>query len=708
MDTSRSQKPGQDAEQILAGLNAEQRTVATSFGAPVVVLAGAGTGKTRAITHRIAYGVATGAQQANATLAVSFTQRAAGELRERLSKLGVSGVQARTFHSAALRQLRYFWPQAYDEPLPEVLGRNLGLVAAAARQQGLGDDPSRLRDLASEISWAKVSNVRPEDYPTIAVQRGRGVAGLASEQVALVLAGYESIKRGREVIDYDDILLCNLALLHQFPAIAERIRQTYRHFTVDEFQDLNPLQWSLLQAWVDGRSDLCVVGDPLQSIHGFAGADGKFLREMATDTEHVVVQLTENYRSTPQILQVANAVGRAAALRTGTSPSPLRSWARDGARVQVKSSADQQAEARDVANWLHELHQHDGLEWRDMAVLYRLNSQSASFEAALAERQIPYQVRDAEGFFERAEIRRALAQFIKLANADQPPSSAQQLVASAKDVLGGLGWSEQAPEEIGQQRQAWESLQVLLELVAELADEYVGNWDDVNAQLAIRANQQQAPLGSGVTLSTMHSAKGLEWQAVAVTGVQEGGLPFVLADSADEIDEEQRLLYVALTRARHWLRISWHRAPSAGKTGRSRFLAPLFAPALQSELEISDEAAGADTAKPGKRARKQVGNCFVCGQRLTDAADRKLGHHADCPAELDEALFTQLRAWRLQAAEDARVPAFVIFTDATLQAIAERRPSDSNELLRVPGVGRVKMERYGDAVLEIIGCQSRS
>jgi len=700
MDTNAVVTPSQDPAQILAGLNAEQRAVATSFGAPVVVLAGAGTGKTRAITHRIAYGVTTGVQQANASLAVTFTQRAAGELRERLANLGVHGVQARTFHSAALRQLRYFWPQAYAEPLPEVLGRNLGLVAAAARKQGLGDEPGRLRDLASEISWAKVSNVGPEDYLDLAVSHGRAVSGLDVEQVARVMHSYEQIKRSREVIDYDDILLCNVALLHQFPAIAERIRQTYRHFTVDEFQDLSPLQWSLLQAWVDGRPDLCVVGDPLQAIHGFAGADPKFLLELTEASGNTVLELTQNYRSSPQILHAANAIVSLPHLQAGMGARGLRTNRTAGPKAVLVASDDEQSEAQQVAEWLTELHTKHDVAWQQMAVLYRVHARSAAFEAALADRQIPYQVRDAEGFFERGEIRRALVEFQK--QNDDDDQQAASIMATVKQLVSTLGWSQQPPEAVGQQRQIWESLDVLVGLVGQLLDDGATSWSAINAQLATRAAQQQAPLGSGVTLTTMHAAKGLEWQAVAVTGVQEGGLPFVLADSPAELDEERRLLYVAMTRPKQWLRISWNASRTAGKAGRSRFLAPLFQPSLSAHLDISAVSSTAPNRSAKKPARKQIGNCFVCGEMLIDAADRKLGHHSYCPAELDESLFAQLRAWRLQAAAEASAPAFVIFTDATLQAIAERKPTDEVELLQVPGVGRVKMERYGRQVLEIL------
>src|SRR3954470_3264211 len=300
---------GADAEALLAGLDPEQRAVATTLTGPVAVIAGAGTGKTRAITHRIAYGVATGVYNPTSVLAVTFTTRAAGELRGRLQQLGARGVQARTFHSAALRQAQYFWPQVYGADLPQVLDNRMSLVAEAASRLRVRVDTPRLRDLVSELAWAKVSNVTAEDYPRLAAAAGRGVAAVDPETVARVFVAYEAAKRDRGRIDFEDILLCTAALMSDHPEVADTIRRTYRHLVVDEYQDVSPLQEALLTLWRGDRTDLCVVGDPAQTIHSFAGAQARYLTGFARRFPGAtVVKLVRDYRSTPQVVGCANAV----------------------------------------------------------------------------------------------------------------------------------------------------------------------------------------------------------------------------------------------------------------------------------------------------------------------------------------------------------------------------------------------------------------
>ena len=307
-------------DQLLAGLDPEQRAVATALQGPVAVIAGAGTGKTRAITHRIAYGVATGVYNPTSVLAVTFTTRAAGELRGRLQQLGAHGVQARTFHSAALRQAQYFWPRVYGGELPSVLSNRMSLVAESASRLRVSVDTARLRDLVSEISWAKVSNVSPEDYARLAASHHRSVASFDAETVARIFTGYEAAKRDRGRIDFEDILLCAAALMSDQPEVADTIRRTYRHLVVDEYQDVSPLQEALLTLWRGDRSDICVVGDPAQTIHSFAGAQSTFLTDFARrHPQATVVRLVRDYRSTPQVVGCANAI-MAAATPHGAAP----------------------------------------------------------------------------------------------------------------------------------------------------------------------------------------------------------------------------------------------------------------------------------------------------------------------------------------------------------------------------------------------------
>ena len=678
-------------ESVLGGLDPEQRRVAVTIGGPVAVIAGAGTGKTRAITHRIVHAVLTGQQRASAILAVTFTTRAAGEMKARLRALGAPRVQARTFHSAALRQIRYFWPRVTGTELPEVVGSTFGMVAEAASREHLrSGDTALIRDLSGEISWAKSTNVLPARYAALAARAGRTVAGADPESVARVVAEYERVKSRRGVMDYDDILLCAVALMHEHPEVAQEFRSGYQHFVVDEYQDVSPLQHSLLAQWLGDGRDICVVGDPDQAIHSFAGADSRFLTRFAREfPEATVLQLDRNYRSTPQIIRAANDLlhppGRAA-VGQGVV---LRPMGAGGPAVETVQCLDQDEEASRLSDWLIERRRR-GTPWSEMAVLYRVSSQSPAVEAALAQARVPYQVRGAERFYERAEIRAALTGLRAAAESDPGAPAAE----TAERVLGSLGWTPEPPAGQGRIRERWESWQALHELVADLVGQGAGSLRQAVAGLEQRAADQQVPVADGVTLSTLHSAKGLEWDAVALIGVQEGLLPFSLARAAREIAEERRLFYVGITRARHDLRLSW--ATSAAGRGRkraSRFLGGLAG--------TGERAEGALVPSAGER-RRRVARCAVCGKALSQAVEIKLGHHAGCEVPYDEGLLERLKAWRLGVAKRQSVPAFVVFTDATLVALAQYGPRSERDLLEIRGIGRSKARRYGQDVLAII------
>ena len=304
----RAAKPSRHAEALLAGLDPEQREVATALSGPVAVIAGAGTGKTRAITHRIAYGVATGAYNPTSVLAVTFTTRAAGELRGRLQQLGARGVQARTFHSAALRQAQYFWPRglrrraARGAGQPDVAGRRGRQPAAGPGRHPQAARPG-VRDRLGQGQQRQPRGLSAarRDATTAAWPRS------IPETVARVFAGYEQAKQDRSRIDFEDILLCAAALLSEHAEVADTIRRTYRHLVVDEYQDVSPLQEALLTLWRGDRTDLCVVGDPAQTIHSFAGAQASFLTGFARRFPGAtVVRLVRDYRSTPQVVGLAN------------------------------------------------------------------------------------------------------------------------------------------------------------------------------------------------------------------------------------------------------------------------------------------------------------------------------------------------------------------------------------------------------------------
>jgi len=409
---------------LLAALDPEQRQVAEALRGPVRVLAGAGTGKTRAITHRIAYGVASGVYVPTEVLAVTFTTRAAGEMRGRLRALGAGPVQARTFHSAALRQLRYFWPATYGTELPTLIESKIGLLATAARRQRLNADQALLRDLASEIEWAKVSNVHPDDYPAVAAQRGRSVAGHDHDTVGRVFGSYEEVKRGQGRMDMEDVLLLTAGLLAEDERVAAQVRRQYKWFVVDEFQDVSPIQSALLDLWLGGRDELCVVGDPAQTIYSFAGANAAYLRDFPSRFPGTTsIELVRNYRSTPEVVAAAHT------LLSGSSSAgvQLRAQRPSGPPVTYTPRPDEVAEAESVAAQVLRLRD-AGRSLGEIAVLFRINAQSEAFEDALAARGLPYVVRGAARFFDRPEVREAVTRLrgaARPARPRRPPATAR-------------------------------------------------------------------------------------------------------------------------------------------------------------------------------------------------------------------------------------------------------------------------------------------
>lgn len=675
------------AERLLDALDPEQRAVAEALRGPVRVLAGAGTGKTRAITHRIAHGVATGVYAPTEVLAVTFTTRAAGEMRGRLRTLGAGGVQARTFHSAALRQLRYFWPHVHGVDLPVLTESKLGLMAGACRRQRLRADQAQLRDLASEVEWAKVSNVGPDDYPRIAAARGREVTGLDPESVGRVFGAYEDVKRAEGRMDMEDVLLLTAGLLAEDERVAAQVRRQYKWFVVDEFQDVSPLQSALLDLWLGGRDEICVVGDPAQTIYSFAGANADYLRDFPRKFPGTTsVELVRNYRSTPEIVSTATA------LLAGT-PSQgvdLRSMQQPGPAVTFSPRPDEVAEAEATAARVLELRR-GGQVLGEVAILFRINAQSEAFEEALAARDIPYVVRGAGRFFDRPEVREAVTRVRGAARS----APGEDLVETVRSTLAGMGWTPEPPRARGQTRDRWESWQALVDQAEEFARTEGGQHEDpLNAfvdDLDRRAAEQHAPVADGVTLATFHAAKGLEWDVVFCVGLQDGTLPITYAETPAAVEEERRLLYVGVTRARRELRLSWAAARQPGGRGSrkpSRFLDPVLP----------------ESARPAEPSAKRRGamTCRECGRPLTTPPEKKRARCGDCPASYDEELFERLREWRKSRADEEKVPAFVVFTDATLQLIAEVRPTTEPELLRISGIGRSKLEKYGDDVLALL------
>ncbi|WP_179200397.1 ATP-dependent DNA helicase UvrD2 [Streptomyces sp. NRRL B-24085] len=706
------------ADAVLEGLDPEQREVATALHGPVCVLAGAGTGKTRAITHRIAYGVRAGILQPSSVLAVTFTNRAAGEMRGRLRQLGATGVQARTFHSAALRQLQYFWPKAVGGSMPRLVDRKIQLVADAAAACRIRLDRGELRDVTGEIEWSKVTQTVPSDYALAAAKAGRETPRAAAE-IAQLYAAYEDLKRDRAVIDFEDVLLLTVAILQDRHDIAEQVRSQYQHFVVDEYQDVSPLQQRLLELWLGQRDSLCVVGDASQTIYSFTGATPDHLLDFRTrHPGATVVKLVRDYRSTPQVVHLANGLLAQARGRAADHRLELVSQRRPGPEPVYTEYTDEPAEAEGAARRIREL-MDTGVRASEIAVLFRTNSQSETYEQALADAGVPYQLRGAERFFDRPEVRRAIVNLrgaARFGGNDAQLDDAVDLPSQVRAVLSGEGWTTEPPAGSGAVRERWESLAALVNLAQDFAAARPGvTLNDLVAELDERAGAQHAPTVEGVTLASLHSAKGLEWDAVFLVGVAEGMMPITYAKTDEQIEEERRLLYVGVTRARERLHVSWSlsRSPGGRPNRRpSRFLDGLRPGSTATAGRTAGGGPGGVergfTTAVGvapRRTQRTPARCRVCGRTLTDAGELKLMRCEDCPSDMDEGLYERLREWRAVQAQRSGQPAFCVFTDKTLMAIAEAVPDDEHELARIPGVGRRKLNRYGADVLTICAGQ---
>jgi DNA helicase II / ATP-dependent DNA helicase PcrA len=543
----------------LDGLDDQQRAAASALRGPVCVLAGAGTGKTRVITHRIAHGVDTGAYSPGRVMAVTFTAKAAGEMRGRLRALGVEGVAARTFHAAALSQVNYFWPTIAGDSAPSIVDNKVRLLAHAADGIGLDLDTATLRDVASAIEWRKTATLSIDAY---ARTRPHPIGMLDAGKVVDLQRAYEKLKDERRQMDFEDVLLACAGMLEAEPRVTQQVREQYRHFTVDEFQDVSPLQHRLLELWVGERHDLCVVGDASQTIYSFAGADARFLLdfERAHDGAQVF-RLETNYRSSPGVLDVANTLmrGRPGALELAPAGRV------DGPVPTVRTFDDDQAEAEAVAASVAGAIE-AGTDPSTIAVLYRAHAQSAVLLSALSARGVAASVLGGRRFFDQPEVRQAI---MALRAASVAPLDTGFL-PTVRDVLRSVGLTDDPPPAGGALREAWEARAALLRLAEDAAPSTTLR--EFTDELQARAKDQHEPTTRTVTLSTLHAAKGLEWDHVHLVGVSEGLLPISYATTFEAVDEERRLAYVGITRAARSLSVSWSRGRGRAQRAPSRFL----------------------------------------------------------------------------------------------------------------------------------------
>ena len=542
-----------DAQGILAALDDDQRSVALATRGPVCVIAGAGTGKTRAITHRIAYAAAIGTINPQKVLALTFTARAAGEMRARLRTLGVPTVAARTVHSAALKQLLFFWPTVFGGRTPDLITSKGSFITEAIRRADLTTEISAhnrelMRDIASEIEWAKVSQVAPEDFID-EISKRLIKPRVNAEQLVQLYTAYESIKKQELAIDFEDVLLLTAAMLEEERDVRERVQDQYRYFTVDEYQDISPVQQRLINAWLGTRNDICVVGDPAQTIYSFAGATPVFLNTFTQRfPDAQVIRLSTGYRSTPEITFAANSI-----LRAGTMGQELVAVNSHGSKPSVQGFKDEQSEIAGILGEITTLLT-QGIQPQEIAVLARTNAQLSAVERAMNKEGIPYQVRNTERFFDRTDVREFLKQ---VRQASVIPAEDSDWI----DELRSIAQPFLTGESI-------DGIAALLHLGRELNEDpgfapktlrgYLREVED-------RVQQNNPPTMPVVTLATLHAAKGLEWERVYLIGASEGILPLTNAGTTltdAVIAEERRLFYVGMTRAKADLHITYRAAPS--------------------------------------------------------------------------------------------------------------------------------------------------
>jgi len=677
-----------DAEALLAGLDEEQRRAVTSDAQPLVILAPAGSGKTRVLTRRIAHRVATGAADARHVLAITFTRKAAGELVDRLRRLGLRDeATAGTFHGVAWGILRTRYSEQRRDA-PALLDRKTRVLRDLVPTAPGRTSAQVAGEVAGEIEWAKARMVTPDTYVAAAKAAGRRPP-LNAERVAELYAAYEREKQRRRVVDFEDLLALCARALEDDERFAAAQRWRFRHLFVDELQDVNPLQFRLLEAWRGDRYDVTAVGDPQQAIYGWNGADPAFLLDVHRWWPPAqVIQLVTSYRSSPEILDAAASV-----LRGARQPAQeVRAVRPTGEPPSMTAHPTDEAEAKAIARAVR-LARIPGRPWADQAILVRTHAQTLLLAEALRQAGIPHRVRGGAALLERPEVRRALHE---LRAADVPLATA--LADLDGQIDARLDALRAVPEDELDERAASEAaveaeVVAILGAVAQMGRDYLrldplGTPDTFVRWLHATVQSEGGPAAGGdaVDIATFHAAKGLEWAIVHLAGLEDGYVPIAHARTPAAKAEEARLLYVAMTRAQRSLHLTWAEARTFGSKVVERRRSPLLDPLVSRPPRPTVEPGGPLTPPTPAFAEE------VAAQRAALATRQR----AAVPG------LQALHDWRDAAARAARVPPDAVLTDHVLARIASARPTSVEELADVRGVGTILAHRLGDEILRAL------
>lgn len=651
----------EESDNLLLGLDESQLHAVTVEASPLAIIAGAGSGKTRVLTRRIAWRAMKGKEDPRRVLALTFTRKAAGELRSRLSRLGLRDqIAAGTFHSVAYSQLRIYW-QDRGIKEPTLLTNKISFVTNLLPRDKRSTDTL---DIVTEIEWAKARRISPETYFSEAEKHGR-TPPLGLQEVSNIFKSYEELKAERKFLDFDDLLSDCAKIIRSDRSFGEAQKWRFRNFYVDEFQDVNPLQFSLLAAWLDGRPSLCVVGDPNQAIYAWNGAEADHLVRFEEHfRDSTVVSLNKNYRSTPQIVETASCL---------LENSGITAVRGGGLKPSISNYSDEELEAEGIAKKVNEIHT-SGQKWSDQAILVRTNAQTEIFTNALREEGIPVKTVSGSGLLDRKDIKIVISE---LTNSNSP------LIQKINDLdtTGGEGPSTSGGDETTTDTERTVALAELRRLAEEyLALDPAAKSNSFVLWLKSQSQNLYEINDDAVEISTFHRSKGLEWPVVHVAGLEQGLVPIAHAKDSSAVAEERRLLYVALTRAKDRILCSWANNRHFSGNKRARDPSPWL---------FNIERAIQNLEKPLTQTEQIT--------KVKSARRKKTKNHLPETQQVRE-----LKEWRLSVSRAADVPAFVIFNDETLLNLLEVKPTNLDELLKIKGIGPVKAERYGKEILELV------